>query len=335
MTNTGENDILESRSSSVGRDLKEAAMLLTLALIPVVGLLVFIYFKDRKEKEPFKYLVALFFGGMATVVTAVAGEYLGDLILNAALPGVSVLKQVISAIFVVGFFEELGKFLVLMIFTWRSKNFNYSYDSIVYAVFISLGFAAFENVMYVFSNGVGTAVLRMISAVPGHACFAVFMGFFYGKAKYAALTNKKGSSAFNIILAMAVPMLVHGIYDAILMGSKVTGDQTTIGLSVLFWIGFVIVMFVVSFILVHISSKNDFCIISLPDKVQTIYRPSVIGDWTCECGRINRLAFCPVCGKQRPVVTTWYCSKCGAASSLNFCGNCGSPKPSYQVPVQQ
>lgn len=329
------NVILKALISVNNQDLQEATMLFTLALIPVVGLLVFIYFKDRKEKEPFWFLVALFFGGMATVVTAILGESLGQYVMEALLPGNSVLKQVLTAIFVVGFFEELGKFLVLRIFTWKSKNFNYSYDSIVYAVFISLGFAAFENVMYVFSNGFGTAILRMITAVPGHACFAVFMGFFYSKAKYAALTNKKGSCFINIILAMVVPMLVHGIYDAILMGAKVTGDKNAQGFSVLVWIGFVIVMFVVSFILVHISAKHDFCIISMPDKVQTMYRPNVIGTWTCVCGSINRLAFCPVCGKQRPTVKIWYCPKCGTASSLNFCGNCGTPKPSNQVQANQ
>ena len=61
-------------------------MLIFLALIPVIGLLTFIYFKDRKEKEPFGLLIALFFAGMATIVTALIGEYLGEFIFDAIFP---------------------------------------------------------------------------------------------------------------------------------------------------------------------------------------------------------------------------------------------------------
>ena len=309
-------------------------MLFVLAIIPVIGLLCFIYFNDKKEKEPFGLLVALFFAGMATVLTAMIAELAGGFIIESVSPEKTVLSQIVDAMIIVGPAEELGKFFVLWIITWKNKHFNYSYDAIVYAVFVSLGFAAFENVGYVFSNGVGTAIARMITAVPGHACFAVFMGFFYSKAKYAAITQKKGKCLSNILLAIFVPIVIHGIYDAILMGAGASDLEALAGISIILWFGFVIVMFVVSCIIIVKSSKNDFCIVTMPDKVQTIYRPAVVGNWTCTCGSVNRLNFCPKCGRQREFVSTWYCSKCGAPSSLNFCGNCGSPKPVYSTPGQ-
>lgn len=309
-------------------------MLFVLAIIPVIGLLCFIYFNDKKEKEPFGLLVALFFAGMATVLTAMIAELAGGFIIESVSPEKTVLSQIVDAMIIVGPAEELGKFFVLWIITWKNKHFNYSYDAIVYAVFVSLGFAAFENVGYVFSNGVGTAIARMITAVPGHACFAVFMGFFYSKAKYAAITQKKGKCLSNILLAIFVPIVIHGIYDAILMGAGASDLEALAGISIILWLGFVIAMFVVSCIIIVKSSKNDFCIVTMPDKVQTIYRPAVVGNWTCSCGSVNRLNFCPKCGRQREFVSTWYCSKCGAPSSLNFCGNCGSPKPVYQTPAQ-
>ena len=309
-------------------------MLFVLAIIPVIGLLCFIYFNDKKEKEPFGLLIALFFAGMATVLTAIAGETAGEFILNAVLPENSAFKQVMSALLIVGPAEEIGKFFVLWIITWKNKHFNYSYDAIVYAVFVSLGFAAFENVGYVFQSGVGTAIARMITAVPGHACFAVFMGFFYSKAKYAAITKKKGKCIANILLAIYVPIIIHGLYDGIIMGAGATDLETLAGLGLLLWVAFVIAMFVVCCIIIVKSSRNDFCIVTMPDKVQTIYRPAVVGNWTCTCGSVNRLNFCPKCGRQRTYVSTWYCSKCGAPSSLNFCGNCGNPKPVYQTPAQ-
>ena len=309
-------------------------MLFVLAIIPVIGLLCFIYFNDKKEKEPFGLLVALFFAGMATVLTAMIAELAGGFIIESVSPEKTVLSQIVDAMIIVGPAEELGKFFVLWIITWKNKHFNYSYDAIVYAVFVSLGFAAFENVGYVFSNGVGTAIARMITAVPGHACFAVFMGFFYSKAKYAAITQKKGKCLSNILLAIFVPIVIHGIYDAILMGAGASDLEALAGISIILWLGFVIAMFVVSCIIIVKSSKNDFCIVTMPDKVQTIYRPAIVGNWTCSCGSVNRLNFCPKCGRQREFVSTWYCSKCGAPSSLNFCGNCGSPKPVYQTPAQ-
>ncbi|MBO4682114.1 MAG: PrsW family intramembrane metalloprotease [Clostridiales bacterium] len=308
-------------------------MAFALALIPVIGLLVFIYFKDKKEKEPVGFLVALFFAGMGSIITAIIAEALGELILNVVIPSESAIKQVLVAMIIVGPAEEIGKYLVLRLITWKSRHFDYSYDAIVYAVFVSLGFAALENVVYVFGKGgLGTALMRMFTAVPGHACFAVFMGFFYSKAKHASLTNKKGKSAGFKALAMLVPIILHGIYDAILMGAGATDEDLIAGVSLLFWIVYVIALFVASFIIVIISSKHDFCIVNLPDKVQTIYRPQVAGNWTCSCGSVNYLNFCPKCGKHRQTGAAWYCPKCGTLSTYNFCGNCGCQKPEPRVP---
>lgn len=305
-------------------------MLYALALIPVVGLLIFIYFNDKKEKEPFGLLVGLFFAGMGTIVTAIIAELVGGLILGAVFPANTLIGGVLDAMLIVAPAEELGKFLVLRLITWKNKNFNYNYDAIVYAVFVSLGFAAFENITYVFGSGIGTAFLRMFTAVPGHACFAVFMGFFYSKAKYASLTGKKGACTGFTALAMVIPVIIHGVYDAILMGGGSSEIPVLSGLSLVIWIGFVIALFVVSCILIVKTSRNDFCIVSIPDAdgmVQTIYRPSIIGGWTCSCGSVNQLNFCPKCGKQRPMSTTWYCPVCATPSAFNFCGHCGCPRP--------
>ena len=306
-------------------------MLFALALIPVIGLLIFIYFNDKKEKEPIWLLLLLFGVGAASVVSAIVLELIGGLILGAVFPTDSVIKGTLDAMLIVAPAEELGKFIVLRSITWKNKHFNYSYDAIVYAVFVSLGFAALENITYVFGSGVGTAFLRMFTAVPGHACFGVFMGFFYSKAKYASLTNKKGACTGFTALAILLPIIIHGIYDAILMGGGSSDEAILSGLSLILWIGFVIALFVVSIIFVIRSSRHDFCIISLPVEggsvIQTIYRPAIVGGWTCSCGSVNQLNFCPKCGNQRPMSTTWYCPVCATPSAFNFCGHCGCPRP--------
>ena len=304
-------------------------MLFSLALIPVVGLLLFIYFNDKKEKEPISLLIALFFAGMGTVITAFIAETIGqtivELIFIVQLNNY-MLSSIMVAVLVVGPAEELGKFLVLRLITWKNRNFNYSYDAIVYSVFVSLGFAALENVLYVFINGTDVALMRMFTAVPGHACFAVFMGYFYSKAKYASLTKSR-KCALHIMLSMLIPIVLHGIYDAIIMGGASSGDEVMSGISLVLWIGFVIALFVVSIILIIRSSRHDFCIVSLPGDNQLVYRPEFVGTWTCSCGVINYLNYCSRCGNQRPMGNMWHCPVCGTLSTFNFCGHCGSPRP--------
>lgn len=237
-----------------------------LALIPVVGLLLFIYFNDKNEKEPFGFLVGLFFAGMGTTISAIIIELIGGVALELVFPDTSILKAIILACIIVAPAEELGKFVIMRLMTWKSKHFDHSYDAIVYAVFVSLGFAALENIKYVFERGIGTAILRMFSAVPGHACFAVFMGFFYGKAKMA---KENGKSSFGFTsLALIVPIIIHGVYDAILMSGTAAYDDAPVltGLSVIGWIVFLIIMFVASVIIIIYSSRHDKRFTPLPEE---------------------------------------------------------------------
>ena len=297
--------------------------------------MLFIYFNDKKEKEPFWFLMILFFAGMSTVVSAIIFETVGDLAIGLIVPLESVLGGILSAMLVVAPAEEFGKYIILKTFTWKSRHFNYSYDAIVYAVFVSLGFAALENIGYVFSSGLLAALMRMFTAVPGHACYGVFMGYFYSKAKYAILTNKKGKCIMFKLLAMFVPIILHGIYDAILMAGGASDEIAFTDVSFLIWLAFVIALFVVSIIFIIRSSRHDFCIVTLPDAVQTVYRPVYVGQWTCSCGSINTLNFCPRCGNQRPISSTWNCPRCGTLCMFNFCGNCGTPKMIQQTPQPQ
>ena len=168
-------------------------MLFSLALIPVILILVFIYVKDKKEKEPMGLLMGLFFAGMGTVISAIIIEGIGEVIFNLIIPYDSFIKEFLSAMLIIGPAEELGKYTVLRLITWKNKNFNYSYDAIVYSVFVSLGFAALENIAYVFINGLGIAILRMFTAVPGHAADAVFMGYFTAKPNMPMLPEKRTS----------------------------------------------------------------------------------------------------------------------------------------------
>ena len=119
----------------------------------------------------------------------------------------------------------------------------------VYAVSVSLGFALWENIGYVLSYGMGAAVARALTAVPGHACFGVFMGAWYGFAKRRDLQGDERRSARCRRMAVLVPALLHGAYDFIAV-------RQTEALSAVFVL-FVILMFLAASGLVTRMSKND------------------------------------------------------------------------------
>lgn len=112
---------------------------------------------------------------------------------------------------VAAFTEELFKFLALYLLIWKSREFNDKFDGIVYAVFVSLGFAAVENVLYVLGNGYGTGIMRAVTAVPAHAIFGVTMGFYFGMAKFYVKQQQRLKQK-----ALLYPIILHGIYDFIL-----------------------------------------------------------------------------------------------------------------------
>lgn len=180
-------------------------LLLALSILPVVLLLVFIYQQDKYEKEPLGLLIRAFIGGMIAIPL--------DLMIVQFINGVFYSETVFYSAFIeAGFCEELCKFSILFLTIWWNKNFNEYMDGIVYATFVSLGFACVENILYVFQGGVGTGIVRALLSVPGHFLFGVVMGYFFSLAKF----NDKGWIAY-LMLSLFAPAAIHGLFDWLLM----------------------------------------------------------------------------------------------------------------------
>jgi len=133
--------------------------------------------------------------------------------------------------------------------TWNDPNFNYRFDGVVYAVFVSLGFAAYENILYVFNYGLSTALLRAVSAVPAHMSFAVVMGVFYGRARLLENRGAYGAARLSRALALLAAVTLHGFYDACAMIGT--------GLSTLVFVVFVVLMFIGVYGLIKQESSTD------------------------------------------------------------------------------
>ena len=116
-------------------------------------------------------------------------------------------------------------------------------------MFVSLGFAAFENIQYVLRYGLSVALPRAIFAVPGHMAFAVFMGLFYGRAKLYEAWGDGRRCRWSLMRAYVTSVLLHGFYDACAM-------QGTGGAMAVFLV-FVVFMFRSAFKHVKQESFTD------------------------------------------------------------------------------
>lgn len=187
--------------------------MLYLAIIPSIILFIFIWRKDKIEKEPVGLLVKLFvFGALTTVSAAVIGMA-GQYLVSGFLEEGSLLFLLIDNFLLTALVEEGGKYFVLKKTTWKHPAFNYTFDAVVYAVCSSLGFATLENILYLIDADLGTAVGRGLLSVPGHVADAVFMGYYYGMAKLASSEGNERLCKANLAKALWIPVLLHGSYD--------------------------------------------------------------------------------------------------------------------------
>lgn len=188
-------------------------ILLLAAVIPPLYLLVRIYKMDKIEKEPVGLIVKLVLIGCFTVIPAALIEQFLISGLSGALAPETYLYLFIENFLCVALVEEGVKYIGLKAGSWKNKGFNYCFDGVIYAVAVSLGFAAAENIMYVNMYGLPVAAMRAVTAIPGHCIFGIFMGYYYGMAKYAKGHGFKAKSSYYRKLAIIIPMLLHGFYD--------------------------------------------------------------------------------------------------------------------------
>jgi len=224
-------------------------ILIAAAVIPAVILLQRINRADKLEKEPPRLLISLVIFGILATFLALVAERVGTFVLDSLFPEGSLTHSLLMYYVVVACSEEGFKYLLLKKRTWNNPNFDCQFDGVVYAVFVSLGFALWENISYVLSMGFGTAIIRAVTAVPGHACFGVFMGVFYGLAKRAELRGFPEQVKRCKRRALWVPVLIHGTYDFI-----ATLNTT---LSSLIFVVFIIVLFIVALRLVKAGAEAD------------------------------------------------------------------------------
>lgn len=219
------------------------------ALIPAIFLMRYIYRHDTVEKEPVGLLLNLLFRGVLAALAASVLERIGEALLGAFIPESNPNYVYWFAFLVVAAVEEGMKYFLLFRRTWQDPNFNCRFDGIVYAAFVSLGFAGFENILYIFRYGLSVALPRAILSIPAHLGFSVFMGFFYSRARRRFDIGEYGTGKIHLALAYLVPVFLHGVYDSCCMQGS--------GVSTAVFLLFVAAMYFIVIRLIKRESLTD------------------------------------------------------------------------------
>ena len=223
-------------------------MMVLLGVLPVVILAIYVYRKD-KNKEPIGMLLKAFMYGVATVpIVLLIHGFTSTIGLYQVVNALPVTRAFISAALV----EEGTKFFFLKRLVWNSPEFDERFDGIVYATFVSLGFACVENLMYIFQYvpaemALTTGISRAIFSVPAHFLFAVIMGYYFGLARFS--TGSK--QVTYLVISLLAAILFHGLYDYFLMAAQFV-SQFSRGLSLLLTMAF----YVFDIILWRVAMKH-------------------------------------------------------------------------------
>lgn len=188
------------------------SILFWLAVLPSILLARSVLSYDKIEKEPASLLIRLFLLGMLSCVPSALIEAAGEFFITMVTDNAALISM-FTFLLLVPCAEELSKYWMLQR-TRNNPNFNYTFDGIVYGVMVGLGFATLENVLYVFEDGsISTALMRGVLSVPTHCTCGIFMGYYYGVAKGLEVQGLEDRAAFSRKLSVAVPWIIHGLYD--------------------------------------------------------------------------------------------------------------------------
>jgi len=200
-----------------------------MSILPAVGLMHIVYYKDNRSEVRVSRVVNMFCWGVAGALPCAAVELMVTfLFTNATGMGANeldseknveestgriVLYCFFEAFFVAALCEESLKYILVDSFPGH-KNARTGYSIIVLATAGALGFATLENIGYVFSDAstasLVVAGMRAILAVPLHASTGMIIGYYIAQ-------RAMERQPYPVYKIMFWPLLVHGVYDCLLM----------------------------------------------------------------------------------------------------------------------
>jgi protease PrsW len=193
---------------------------------PAFLMAVFVYWLDRYEKEPLILLGAAFCWG---AIVAAGGAFLLNTLLGVGIylaTGSSSVADLTTASLVAPFVEEglKGSALLLILLRFRSE-FDSVLDGIVYAAIVGLGFAASENMLYLYDHGYlqhgwsgfwTLVIVRDLVVAWQHPFFTAFTGIGLAVARLSkGFLTKIGAATVGYAFAVFAHSFHNALADVI------------------------------------------------------------------------------------------------------------------------
>lgn len=260
-------------------------ILLLISILPTIIIAKLIYKSDWKEKEPLSELFKAFFLGIFAALLTIIISYLVNII-DVTLEDANYFKLFIYIFIGIALIEEFSKWIIGFFFLKNNKNYDYTFDGIVYFSYIALGFATFENILYTLSGGILIAIIRAIATVPGHAFFGIFSGYYYSlHRKELEIGNNKLSNKY-LFYSLFIPVIYHGIFDFCLFTQNI--------IFLIIFLIFLIYLYVKSYKLIKRAMLEERPIKNTKEE-DIKYERKKICSW---CGKEVNGRFCVHCGNK-------------------------------------
>lgn len=208
--------------------------LLLISIVPSLIIALWIYFHDKYDREPISLVFRTFlYGAIIVVPTLYIEKFLLSLNVFTGL-----MENIFIAFLVAGWTEEFFKRLIVLNTVYNHREYNEKLDGIAYSIYVALGFATIENIMYVLNNysiNPFVGVYRGVFSVPAHTLFATTMGYYISLAKFS---NDRKIKKKYLKKSLWIPVIFHGIFNFILLSK--------IPLLMIFFIPFVIYLWIVN-----------------------------------------------------------------------------------------
>jgi len=191
-------------------------------ILPVLFWLWFWLHEDKTHPEPKQIIFLAFFLGMIAVPAAI---FLEKVYMNWNHPELSETDLLTSItlidLFIWAIIEEIIKYAMAFFAGLRSRYFDEPVDAVMYMISSALGFAALENVLFifnslsagVFSDGFITSQLRFIGASLLHVSCSALIGFAIGFGLCKSRFTRISYIAAGLVSAFAL----HTVFNYLIL----------------------------------------------------------------------------------------------------------------------
>jgi protease PrsW len=181
-------------------------IILLVAIAPCAFWLWLIYRGDKYKPEPKSLILRTYFMGLGIGVPV---AFLETFLYHGSTQGqVTVSTAVYLSFVVAGLTEEMAKFLVVRLGVYNSPHFEEPTDGLVYAAAAALGFASFENILYLLTYGWQVILVRGLFSNLAHVLFSSLWGYPLAMVKLGFLKRK-----YLTWVGLAAAMIAHGVFD--------------------------------------------------------------------------------------------------------------------------